>query len=84
MVIHTMAGMVTAVKGHFRPYLFVTYPKNIFPNKQPIHNNDAIQEASSIDILPQGNGLLSDVRRKTAGLVHPSEIPNAVDNKFTV
>lgn len=56
----------------------------MFPNKLPTHKSDAIHEASSIVILPDGNGVSSDVSQKTAGLFHPSVVPNAMVNKFAV
>lgn len=56
----------------------------MFPNRQPAHKSDTIHEASSIVIFPDGNGVLSDVSNKVAGLANPSVIPNAIVNKFTV
>lgn len=70
------------IKVHFRPNLFVIYPKRIFPKKQPRHRSDAIHDASSMFITPDRNGVSSDVSKTIVGLVHPSAMPNAIVSRF--
>lgn len=63
------------ISGNFLPNLLVTNPKNILPINPPTPISEAIQEASSIVILPDGNGVLSDVNRMMLGLAHPHVTP---------
>ena len=53
------------------------------PIKPPIAQSDAIHDASSVVILPVGNGDQSEVRIKILGLVQPTPIPQTKPNKLT-
>lgn len=61
----TIIGTVRNSSGHFRPYLFVTNPKNIFPNRPPAESKLAIHEASSRLIWPEGKGESLEISRNT-------------------
>lgn len=63
------------ISGIFLPYALVTKPKNKFPITPPTHKSDATQEASSIVIEPDGNGLSSDVSNRIFGELHPAVTP---------
>lgn len=80
----TINGNAISINGNRRPNLFMIYPKIIFPNKDPTHCNDATQDASSMEIIPDGNGVSSDNNRISDGLLHPSNTPNPMVAKFTV
>lgn len=54
----------------------------MLPIKAPIANRDAIQEASSIEILPDGSEESSDNKSMRLGLVQPDINPYAIVNKF--
>lgn len=64
--------------------MLVMQPKKQFPIKPPIHKIDATQEASAIDILPDGNGLSSEVNKGILGLDQPAVAPLAIKCKFTI
>lgn len=76
--------MVIKVSGIFRPNLLVMNPKNKLPIKPPIQMNDATQDDSSIEILPEGNGVSLDVNKTIFGLAQPHVIPYPKGSKFTV
>lgn len=56
----------------------------MFPNRPPIQCEDAIKDASSIEILPDGNGVSPDVSRMIDGLTHPSNAPYPIIARFTI
>lgn len=63
-----------AINGFFRPNLLVMAPKKKVPIAPPAFINEATQLASSIVILPVGNGDSSDLRIIRLGLVIPHHI----------
>lgn len=79
----TIIGRLMRYSDTFRPKLFAMQPNTIFAAMAPIDSNDVTHDASSIVILPLGNGVASDVKRTFIGLVHPSNNPNPMINKFT-
>lgn len=78
-----MIGNDTNTNGPLRPKWLVKYPKNILPNKEPIHCSDAIQDVSAIEILPDGNGDLFEFSKNVLGLTQPSNMPNPMLDKLT-
>lgn len=75
--------MTIKIKGHFRPKLLVMTPIIMLAIKPPTTVSDAIHPASSIDILPDGNGDSSEVRIMIHKVPKPAPIPFANANKFT-
>lgn len=71
----TIVKIDEAVNGHLRPNFLIKNPKTTFPGKAPIANADAIQDASSIVIFPDGSGDLSDVSKSIEGDDQPQVIP---------
>lgn len=84
MQLLTTIGMEMASRGFFRPNLLAMKPNSTFPINPPTHKSDAIQDASSISILPDGNGVSSDVSKLIVGLAQPTPIPSQTVSKFTV
>lgn len=72
------------INGNFLPKLLVMYPKSMLPSNAPTCNNDAIQEASSMLIIPDASGVSFDVSRATADDVHPSSTPKPIVLKLTI
>lgn len=72
------------ISGNFRPKAFVMNPKKTLPIKPPTHRIDAAHEASSIVILPDGNGVLSEVSKIIFGDDHPAVTPCPIKSKFTI
>lgn len=48
-----------------------------------MHDSDAIHDASSIEILPEGNGVSFEASETIFGLGHPHVTPHPIDSKFT-
>lgn len=76
--------MASKIKYIFRPSFFETYPQMIFPNAPPIDSKEAIHEASSIVIFPDGNGESSERSGIRLGPVHPDINPNPTGNRYTI
>lgn len=60
------------------------YPNKKLPSIAPTGGNDAIHDASVIEILPDGSGESTDVSKFTLGLAHPAVIPKPIGSMFTV
>lgn len=56
----------------------------IVPIVPPIQEIEEIHDASVIEILPDGNGVSSDVRIGTCGPDQPDESPYVNVDKFTI
>lgn len=77
-------GIDKEMRVHFRPNRSIMKPPIKAPGNAPNPIIDAIHEASSVVILPDGNGVTSDWRRIILGDVHPEFRPKPITNKFTV
>lgn len=64
-------GTVRESIAIFGPNLFETIPKTEFPTTPPMQIIEAIQDSSSVEILPDGNGVSSDFKSKREGLAQP-------------
>lgn len=67
----TIDGIVITTRGNFRPKADVMKPKNTLPIRPPNGQSEAIHVASTMVILPDGNGLSSDVNRIIDGEHQP-------------
>lgn len=76
--------MEMASSGFFRPNLLAMTPNKTFPINPPTHRSDAIHDASSIPIFPDGKGVSSDVSKLIVGLAQPTPIPSQTVSKLTV
>lgn len=72
------------ISGFFRPNFLVIKPKNTLPNIDPHGISDVIQEASSIVIFPDGNGVSFEVSSNTLEVAQPAFNPYPIMSKFTI
>lgn len=79
----TIDGIEVRINGNFRPKALLINPKKMLPTKPPMHINEAIHEASSMEIRPDSKGESLDVSKATLGLLHPPHIPCVIINKST-
>lgn len=69
--VRTIVGIAMKINGNLRPNVEVTNPKMMLPSNPPKQGSEATQDASSIVILPVGNGDSFDVRINVLGDAHP-------------